>query len=113
LDSAIIFAPVGNLVPQALRTVDKGGIVVCGGIHMSDIPSFPYEILWEERSLCSIANLTRQDGDEFLALAPKIPVRTEVQAFALEEANEALARLRSGKIQGAAVLVIDSTKIKE
>jgi len=113
LDCAIIFAPVGDLVPQALRTVDKGGIVVCGGIHMSDIPSFPYEILWEERSLCSIANLTRQDGKEFIALAPKIPVRTEVQAFALEEANEALARLRSGKIQGAAVLITDSTKIRE
>src|SRR5262244_68565 len=113
LDSAIIFAPVGNLVPQALRTVDKGGIVVCGGIHMSDIPSFPYEILWQERSLCSIANLTRQDGEEFLALAPKIPVRTEVQAFALEEANEALGGLRSGKIQGAAVLITDSTKTRE
>ena len=109
LDAAIIFAPVGALVPQALRAVGKGGIVVCGGIHMSDIPSFPYEILWEERSLCSVANLTRQDGEEFLALAPRVPVHTEVQTFPLEEANEALARLRSGKIQGAAVLTVDRT----
>jgi alcohol dehydrogenase, propanol-preferring len=107
LDAAIIFAPVGDLVPQALRAVDKGGIVVCGGIHMSDIPPFPYEILWEERSVCSVANLTRRDGEEFLALAPKVPVRTEVQTFPLEEANEALARLRLGKIQGAAVLVTE------
>jgi alcohol dehydrogenase, propanol-preferring len=107
LDAAIIFAPVGDLVPQALRALGKGGIVVCGGIHMTDIPSFPYEILWEERSICSVANLTRRDGEEFLALAPKIPVRTEVQTFRLEEANEALARLRSGKIQGAAVLMMD------
>jgi propanol-preferring alcohol dehydrogenase len=105
LDAAIIFAPVGDLVPQALRAVGKGGIVVCGGIHMSDIPSFPYKILWEERSVCSVANLTRRDGEEFLALAQKIPVRTEVQTFPLEKANEALERLRSGKIQGAAVLV--------
>jgi propanol-preferring alcohol dehydrogenase len=110
LDAAIIFAPVGDLVPQALRAVGKGGVVVCGGIHMSDIPSFPYEILWEERSICSVANLTRQDGEEFLALAPKVPVRTEVETFPLEEANEALARLRSGKIQGAAVLFMDSIK---
>jgi len=108
LDAAIIFAPVGELVPQALRAVGKGGVVVCGGIHMSDIPSFPYEILWEERSVCSVANLTRRDGEEFLALAPQVPVRTEVQTFPLEEANEALARLRSGKIQGAAVLVMDA-----
>ena len=107
LDAAIIFAPVGDLVPQALRAVGKGGIVVCGGIHMSDIPSFPYEILWEERSICSVANLTRQDGEEFLALAPRVSVRTEVQTFSLVEANEALARLRSGKIQGAAVLTVD------
>jgi alcohol dehydrogenase, propanol-preferring len=105
LDAAIIFAPLGDLVPQALRAVRKGGIVVCGGIHMSDIPSFPYEILWEERSVCSVANLTRSDGEEFLALAPKVPVRTEVLTFPLEEANQALERLRSGKIQGAAVLV--------
>lgn len=109
LDAAIIFAPVGALVPQALSAVGKGGKVVCGGIHMSDIPSFPYEILWEERSLCSVANLTRRDGDEFLALAPRVPVRTEVQTFSLEEANEALARLRSGRIQGAAVLVLNQT----
>ena len=109
LDAAIIFAPVGDLVPQALRAVGKGGVVVCGGIHMSDIPSFPYEILWEERSICSVANLTRQDGEEFLALAPRVSVRTEVQTFSLVEANEALARLRSGKIQGAAVLTVDGT----
>jgi propanol-preferring alcohol dehydrogenase len=105
LDAAIIFAPVGALVPQALEAVGKGGIVVCGGIHMSDIPSFPYSILWEERSICSVANLTRRDGEEFMALAPKVPVRTEVETFPLEEANEALARLRNGKIRGAAVLV--------
>jgi propanol-preferring alcohol dehydrogenase len=105
LDAAIIFAPVGDLVPQALRAVGKGGIVVCGGIHMSDIPAFPYSILWEERSICSVANLTRRDGEEFLSLAPKVPVRSEVQTFPLEDANEALHRLRSGKIQGAAVLV--------
>jgi propanol-preferring alcohol dehydrogenase len=105
LDAAIIFAPVGELVPQALRAIGKGGVVVCGGIHMSDIPSFPYEILWEERSICSVANLTRRDGEEFLALAPKVPVRTEVQTFPLEAANEALDRLRSGRIHGAAVLL--------
>lgn len=105
LDGAIIFAPAGDLVPQALRAVGKGGTVVCGGIHMSDIPSFPYSILWEERSVCSVANLTRRDGEEFLALAPRVPVRTEVQTFPLAEANEALARLRSGKVRGAAVLV--------
>jgi len=108
LDAAIIFAPAGDLVPRALKAVGKGGTVVCGGIHMSDIPSFPYSILWEERSICSVANLTRRDGEEFLALAPKVPVRTEVQTFPLEEANEALSRLRSGKIQGAAVLVTDA-----
>jgi alcohol dehydrogenase, propanol-preferring len=108
LNAAIIFAPAGDLVPQALQAVGKGGIVVCGGIHMSDIPSFPYKILWEERSVCSVANLTRQDGEEFLALAPKVPIRTEVQTFPLIEANEALARLRAGKIQGAAVLVTDT-----
>jgi alcohol dehydrogenase, propanol-preferring len=112
LDAAIIFAPVGDLVPQALRAVGKGGIVVCGGIHMSDIPSFPYEIMWEERSICSVANLTRRNGEEFLALAPKIPVRTEVQTFRLEDANAALARLRSGKIRGAAVLVMEATSRK-
>ncbi|HEY7716085.1 MAG TPA: zinc-dependent alcohol dehydrogenase family protein, partial [Candidatus Binatia bacterium] len=102
LDAAIIFAPVGALVPQALKTVRKGGGVVCAGIHMSDIPSFPYSILWEERSICSVANLTRRDGEEFMALAPQVPVRTEVETFRLEEANEALNRLRSGKIHGAA-----------
>ena len=109
LDAAIIFAPVGDLVPQALKAVGKGGTVVCGGIHMSDIPSFPYSILWEERSICSVANLTRRDGEEFMALAPKIPVRTEIETFPLEEANEALNRLRAGKIHGAAVLVTKST----
>jgi alcohol dehydrogenase, propanol-preferring len=109
LDAAIIFAPVGALVPQALRAVGKGGKVVCGGIHMSDIPSFPYEILWEERSICSVANLTRQDGEEFFALALRVSVRTEVQTFPLEEANEALDRLRSGRIQGAAVLAVGGT----
>jgi alcohol dehydrogenase, propanol-preferring len=106
LEAAIIFAPVGALIPQALKVIVKGGIVVCAGIHMSDIPSFPYSILWEERSVASVANLTRRDGEEFMALAPKIPVRTEIETFRLEEANEALNRLRSGKIRGAAVLVI-------
>lgn len=105
LDAAIIFAPAGELVPRALRALGKGGAVVCGGIHMSDIPSFPYAILWEERSIRSVANLTRRDGEEFMALAPKVPVRTEVQAFPLEAANEVLTRLRAGQIQGAAVLV--------
>jgi len=109
LDAAIIFAPVGTLVPAALRAVARGGTVVCAGIHMSDIPSFPYEILWGERSVRSVANLTRQDGLEFLALAPNVPVRTEVVPFPLEEANEALETLRSGRIRGAAVLVIDPT----
>jgi propanol-preferring alcohol dehydrogenase len=113
LDAAIIFAPVGDLVPLALKAVTKGGIVICGGIHMSDIPSFPYEILWEERSICSVANLTRRDGEEFLALAPKVPVSTEVQTFPLEEANEALARLRSGKIRGAAVLTMHRTNLSQ
>ena len=108
LDAAIIFAPVGALVPQALKAVGKGGVVVCGGIHMSDIPSFPYSILWEERSICSVANLTRRDGEEFMALAPKVPVRTEIETFSLEEANEALNGLRAGKIHGAAVLVTES-----
>jgi propanol-preferring alcohol dehydrogenase len=104
LDAAILFAPAGELVPQALRAVDRGGIVVCGGIHMSDIPSFPYAILWEERTLCSVANLTRRDAEEFLALAPRVPVRTEVQTFPLAKANEALDQLRKGRIHGAAVL---------
>ena len=104
LDAAIIFAPVGALLPAALRVLAKGGIVVCAGIHMSDIPSFEYELLWGERSLRSVANLTRQDGHEFLALAPKVPVRTDVEEFPLEEANEALERMRSGRLRGAAVL---------
>jgi len=102
LDAAIIFAPVGALVPVALRALVKGGIVVCGGIHMSDIPSFPYVDLWGERTICSVANLTRRDGEEFLSIAPRVPVRTETQTFPLEEANTALDRLRSGKISGAA-----------
>jgi propanol-preferring alcohol dehydrogenase len=104
LDGAIIFAPAGELVPAALRSVAKGATVVCGGIHMSDIPSFPYELLWGERVLRSVANLTRRDGEEFISLAPHIPVHTEVEPFPLEDANEALARLRSGRIRGAAVL---------
>ncbi|WP_445634069.1 alcohol dehydrogenase [Nostoc sp. DSM 114161] len=107
LDAAIIFASVGQLVPSALRAVTKGGVVVCAGIHMSDIPSFPYDILWEERVLRSVANLTRQDGEEFLTLAPKVPIRTEVNAFPLAQANEALDALRTGKIAGSAVLVVD------
>jgi propanol-preferring alcohol dehydrogenase len=105
LDAAIVFAPAGELVPAALGAVRKGGVVVCAGIHMSDIPSFPYELLWGERVLRSVANLTRRDGEEFLALAPRVPVRTEVEAFPLERAGEALARLRAGRIRGAAVLV--------
>lgn len=108
LDAAIIFAPAGALVPQALRAVAKGGVVVCAGIHMSDIPSFPYEILWGERVLRSVANLTRQDGEEFLALAPRVPVQTTVQAYLLEQANQALEDLRAGRIHGAAVLVVES-----
>ena len=107
LDAAIIFAPVGALVPAALRAVAKGGVAVCAGIHMSDVPSFPYEILWGERSLRSVANLTRKDGEEFLALAPEVPVHTEVVPFPLEEANEALNALRGGEIRGAAVLVVE------
>ena len=106
LDAAIVFAPVGALVPAALRAVGKGGTVVCAGIHMSDIPSFPYELLWGERVLRSVANLTRRDGEEFLALAPRVPVRTEVEVYPLEQGNEALARLRAGEIRGAAVLVV-------
>ena len=110
LDAAIVFAPVGALVPAALRAVTKGGTVVCAGIHMSDIPSFPYEILWGERSVRSVANLTRQDGREFLALAPEVPVRTEVVPFPLEGANEALDALRGGRINGAAVLVVETAR---
>jgi propanol-preferring alcohol dehydrogenase len=105
LDAAILFAPAGELVPLALGHVRKGGVVVCAGIHMSDIPSFPYARLWGERIVRSVANLTRVDGEEFLALAPGVPVRTEVEAVALGDANEALARLRSGRVRGALVLV--------
>lgn len=105
LDAALIFAPVGALVPAALRVVRKGGAVICGGIHMSDIPSFPYHLLWEERSIRSVANLTRTDGEELLSLASRSPIHTEVIPFPLEQANEALQRLRSGLLQGAAVLV--------
>jgi alcohol dehydrogenase, propanol-preferring len=105
LDAAIIFASAGGLVPLALKAVRKGGTVVCGGIHMSDIPGFPYELLWEERSVCSVANLTRRDGEEFFAVAPRVPVKTTVQTFPLSQANEALDRLRTGRIHGAAVLV--------
>ena len=105
LDAALIFAPVGALVPAALAATKKGGTVVCGGIHMSDIPSFPYRILWEERVLRSVANLTRRDAEEFLALAPEAGVRTETITYPLDQANEALADLRSGALQGAAVLV--------
>jgi len=109
LDAAIIFAPAGQLVPLALNALNKGGIVVCGGIHMSDIPSFPYELLWQERSVCSVANLTRRDGHEFFALAPKVPVRTTVETFPLTEANRAVEALRHGQIKGAAVLVNDES----
>lgn len=107
LDAAIVFAPAGELVPLALRHVDKGGTVVCAGIHMSDIPSFPYSWLWEERVIRSVANLTRKDGVEFLQLAPEIPVQTETKLFSLEQANEALDSLRNGHITGAAVLAIN------
>ena len=108
LDAAIVFAPAGELVPAALAAVAKGGVVVCAGIHMSDIPSFSYELLWGERVIRSVANLTRRDGEEFMELAPRVPVRTEVEAFALGEANEALARLRAGTIRGAAVLSVSA-----
>ena len=106
LDAAIIFAPVGALVPAALRAVERGGTVVCAGIHMSPIPSFPYDILWGERVLRSVANLTRRDGEEFLALAPKIPVRTRPVPYRLEDANQALDDLRAGRVTGAAVLEV-------
>ncbi len=107
LDAAILFAPAGELVPTALRAVERAGIVVCAGIHMSDIPSFPYRILWDERVVRSVANLTRRDAEEFLALAPQVPVRTEVETFPLAAANEALDRLRAGRVRGAAVLVVE------
>jgi len=106
LDAAIVFASVGPLVPAALRALAKGGIVVCGGIHMSDIPSFPYADLWGERVITSVANLTRRDGEEFLEIAPRVPVRTETETFPLEDANTALDRFRSGKLKGTAVLMI-------
>ncbi len=105
LDAALLFAPVGALVPAALEAVRKGGVVVCGGIHMSDIPSFPYRLLWGERVVRSVANLTRRDGEELLALAPAIPIRTEVVPYGLDEANQALSDLRTGRLVGAAVLV--------
>jgi propanol-preferring alcohol dehydrogenase len=105
LDAAIIFAPIGSLVPAALRVLKRGGTVVCGGIHMSEIPAFPYRDLWHERTICSVANLTRRDGEEFLALAARIPIRTETQTFPLAQANEALDALRASKLRGAAVLV--------
>jgi alcohol dehydrogenase, propanol-preferring len=106
LDAAILLAPVGALVPKALRDVAKGGVVVCGGIHMSDIPQFPYEILWGERRICSVANLTRQDGRDFIELAQRVPVRTTVTPYPLARANEALAALREGALTGAAVLTM-------
>jgi alcohol dehydrogenase, propanol-preferring len=106
LDAAILFAAAGELVPTALRAVARGGVVVCGEIHMSDIPSFPYALLWQERSIRSVANLTRRDGEEFLALAPLVPVRTEVRTYPLAAANDALAALRDGKVRGAAVLMV-------
>jgi len=109
LDAAIIFAPVGALVPAALAVIRPGGVVVCAGIHMSEIPAFDYDLLWRERRLVSVANLTRRDGDEFLALAPRVPVRTETETLPLAEANEALSRLREGRLTGAAVLVPGSS----
>ncbi|HEY8706009.1 MAG TPA: zinc-dependent alcohol dehydrogenase family protein [Gaiellaceae bacterium] len=109
LDAAIIFAPAGELVPVALRAVRKGGSVICAGIHMSDIPSFPYELLWGQRTVCSVANLTRRDGMELLDLAPSVPIRTEVEVFALGDAEQALDRLRAGEISGAAVLTVGTT----
>lgn len=108
LDAAIIFASVGSLIPAALRVTAKGGIIVCGGIHMNDIPSFPYDDLWNERVITSVANLTRQDGEEFFEIAPRVPVKTKVEIFPLEEANAALDKFRSGRLNGTAVLRIDS-----
>lgn len=109
LDAAIIFAPVGTLVPVALRSIRKGGTVVCAGIHMSDIPSFPYEILWGERTVCSVANLTRRDADDFMSIAPRVPVRTVIQTFPLARANDALDQLEKGRLEGAAVLVVQDS----
>ena len=111
LDAAIIFAPVGALVPAALRASAKGATIVCAGIHMSDIPSFPYEILWGERSVSSVANLTRRDGHEFMEIAPKVPVRTEVEERPLEEANEALDKLRAGEVRGAIALRVKNWEL--
>jgi propanol-preferring alcohol dehydrogenase len=108
LDAALIFAPVGALVPAALKALDPGGVVVCAGIHMSDIPSFPYDLLWMERQIRSVANLTRQDGEEFLQIAPRVPVRTDVHPYPLAEANQALDDLAHGRFEGAAVLTIAS-----
>jgi alcohol dehydrogenase, propanol-preferring len=108
LHAAIIFAPVGTLVPTALRSLAKGAVVVCGGIHMSDIPSFPYVDLWQERAICSVANLTRRDGEEFLRIAPRVPVKTRVETFPLEEANTTLEKFRAGKLDGNAVLQISA-----
>ena len=105
LDAAIIFAPVGELVVTALRALARGGVVVCAGIHMNDIPSFPYELLWEERQIRSVANLTRRDAEDFLALAPRVPVKTEVRTYPLDRANDALSDMRAGKLRGSAVLI--------
>ena len=107
LDAALIFAPVGSLILDALRAITKGGTVVSGGIHMSDIPSFPYRLLWEERTIRSVANLTRKDGEDFLAVAPRVPVETQIQTHTLEAANQALDDIRSGRLQGSAVLIVD------
>jgi len=109
LDAVIIFASVGALAPKALSLVCKGGVVVCAGIHMSEIPAFSYDLLWGERSICSVANLTRQDGLEFLALAAVVPIATQVHAYPLEQANEALADLRAGRFTGAAVIQVAAT----
>jgi alcohol dehydrogenase, propanol-preferring len=108
LDAALIFAPVGTLVPAALKALDPGGVVVCAGIHMSDIPSFPYDLLWMERQIRSVANLTRRDGDEFLQIAPRVPVRTEVRPYSLADANRALDDVAHGRVEGAAVLTVAS-----
>jgi propanol-preferring alcohol dehydrogenase len=107
LDAALIFAPVGSLIVDALRATTKGGTVVSGGIHMSDIPSFPYRLLWEERTIRSVANLTRKDGEDFLAVAPRVPVKTQIHTYTLEAANQALDDIRSGRLQGSAVLIVD------